>query len=75
MRAWRRAVSLESVLQTVTQPVVIPYALAVLGVAVTVLSIVKISPSGGRANLRLPGILVGLVMIGYGLLILFTAQR
>lgn len=67
--------SLESVLQTVTKPVIIPYALTAIGVVITVLSVVKINPTGGHANLRLPGILIGLATIGYGLLILFTAQR
>lgn len=57
------------------QVILMPYALIVIGVAVCVLAVKKIDRAGGRANLRLPAILVGLTTIGYGLLILFTAQR
>ncbi len=57
------------------QVILMPYVLVLIGIAVCVVAVKKIDRGGGHANLRLPAILIGLTSVGYGLLILFTAQR
>ena len=55
--------------------VLMPYVLMLLGVVVCVAAVKKIDGTGGHANLRLPAILAGLAMVGYGVLIHFTATH